>query len=137
MVFLAYVNTNPLYTDAVIPDHQPPGLEVVQYDHVIASTNALECGGTEWGHAKEGGTQGNPEAGAWFCVAWQPQVRELDRELSEEGGSSVAGMDDLFASGPPDLVFAALERFCKAIQEKCLLQLERSKTEVFSWYSSC
>ena len=99
----------------------------------LASPNALESGGTVWGQAREGGTQGNPEAGSWFCVAWQPQIRRLDAELSAVGGAAKAGMDDLFAIGPPEVVFPALERFCQDIKDKCLLQLERSKTEVFTW----
>jgi hypothetical protein len=44
----------------------------------LASPNSLETGGTVWGEAKEGGTQGNPEAGAYFCVAWHPYIRVLD-----------------------------------------------------------
>ena len=60
----------------------------------LASPNALESGGTVWGQAREGGTQGNPEAGSWFCVAWQPQIRRLDAELSVVGGAAKAGMDD-------------------------------------------
>ena len=72
-------------------------------------------------------------AGSWFCVAWQPQIRRLDAELSAVGGAAKAGMDDLFAIGPPEVVFPALERFCQDIKDKCLLQLERSKTEVFTW----
>ena len=35
----------------------------------LASPNALETGGSVWGQAREGGTQGDPEAGIWFCVA--------------------------------------------------------------------
>ena len=38
----------------------------------LASSNALENGGKVWGHAEEGATQGDPEAGTYFCVAWQP-----------------------------------------------------------------
>ena len=94
----------------------------------LASSNALESGGEVWGQASEGTTQGNPEAGTYFFVAWHPQVRELDRVLAEAGGAAPLGMDDLFAIGPPDVVFLALERFIQDIQETCLLQLERSKT---------
>ena len=99
----------------------------------LASPNALETGGTVWGQAKEGGTQGDPEAGTWFCVAWQPHVRTLDSVLAEAGGAASLGMDDLFASGPPDVVFPALERFFSEIEQTCLLHIERSKTEVFTW----
>ena len=86
-----------------------------------------------WGQAREGATQGDPEAGTYFCVAWHPELRELDRELARVGGAARAGMDDLFAVGPAEIVFPALEKFWQDIEATCLLQLERSKTEVFTW----
>ena len=98
----------------------------------LASSNALESGGKVWGQAKEGATQGDPEAGTYFCVAWHPQIRELDRIVSMVGGAARAGMDDLFVVGPAETVFPALEKFWKEIEEVCLLKLERSKTEVFT-----
>ena len=99
----------------------------------LASANALESGGKVRGQAKEGATQGDPEAGTYFCVAWHPQIRELDREVSLVGGAARAGMDDLFVVGPAEVVFPALEKFWQNIEVTCLLQLERSKTEVFNW----
>ena len=39
----------------------------------LASPNALESGGKVWGQAREGATQGDPEAGTYFCAAWHPQ----------------------------------------------------------------
>ena len=42
-------------------------------------------------------------------------------------------MDDLYAVGPPDVLFPALERFWREVELVCQLVLERSKTEVFSW----
>ena len=62
----------------------------------LASSNALENGGKVWGHAEEGATQGDPEAGTYFCVAWHPYIRELDHTLALAGGAARAGMDDLF-----------------------------------------
>ena len=35
--------------------------------------------------------------------------------------------------GPPEVVFPALEKFAKDVEEKCLLVWEKTKTEVFSW----
>ena len=54
----------------------------------------LESGGELWGKAAEGETQGDPKAGAFFCVAIQPQVRELCGVVREAGGVGVFGMDD-------------------------------------------
>ena len=99
----------------------------------LASFNALESDGQVWGHAQEGATQGDPEAGTYFCVAWHPHIRVLDHSLSIVGGAARAGMDDLFAIGPPEVVFPALEKFWLDIEESCSLKLERSKTEVFTW----
>ena len=99
----------------------------------LASANALESGGKVWGQAKEGATQGDPEAGTYFCVAWHSQIRELDGVVSQVGGAARAGMDDLYVVGPAETVFPALERFWQEIEEVCLLKLERSKTEVFTW----
>ena len=99
----------------------------------LASPNALESGGKVWGQAEEGATQGDPEAGTFFCAAWHPQIRELDRVIAQAGGAARAGMDDLFVVGPADIVFPALEVFWHEVEVECLLKLERSKTEVFSW----
>ena len=63
----------------------------------------------------------------------EQHIRELDHVLSLTGGAARAGMDDLFAVGPAEVVFPALEKFWKQIEEKCLLKLERSKTEVLTW----
>ena len=99
----------------------------------LASPNALESGGKVWGQAREGATQGDPEAGTYFCAAWHPQIRELDREIAMVGGAARAGMDDLFVVGPAEIIFPALERFWNEVEQICLLKLERSKTEVFTW----
>ena len=99
----------------------------------LASSNALESGGSVWGEAREGGTQGDPEAGTWFCVAWHPQIRTLDKVLAEVRGAAKLGMDDLFAIGPHEVLFPAFERFFQEVKQTCLLQLERNKTQVFTW----
>ena len=99
----------------------------------LASSNSLESGGKVWGQAPEGATQGDPEAGTYFCAAWHPYIRDLDREIAQVGGAARAGMDDLFVVGPAAAVFVALEKFWQEIEQSCLLKLERSKTEVFTW----
>ena len=99
----------------------------------LASATTLEHGGKKWGRAPEGTAQGDPESAAYFSLAWHPQLRILDAELARVGGAARAGMDDLYAVGPPDVLFPALERFWREVELVCQLVLERSKTEVFSW----
>ena len=81
-----------------------------------------------WGHAEEGATQGDPEAGTFFCAAWHPQICELDRLISLSGGAARAGMDDLFVVGPAEVVFPALETLWHEVEN--LLKLERQATRV-------
>ena len=99
----------------------------------LCSPNALETEGKVWGEAREGSRQGDPEAGGYFCLAWHPHIRALDRRLSAVGGAARAGADDLFIIGPPDVVFQAMEEFWQEVSDSFLLQVERSKTEVFTW----
>jgi hypothetical protein len=42
-------------------------------------------------------------------------------------------MDDGYAVGPKDVVLEAVKKFAEEVREQCLLQLEWSKTEWFSW----
>jgi hypothetical protein len=99
----------------------------------LAPSSALEHGGRRWGEASEGATQGDPPSAAYFSLAWHPQLRVLDAQLARVGGAARAGMDDLYAVGPPEVLFPALERFWGEVEQVCQLTLERSKTEVFSW----
>ena len=100
---------------------------------ILAPSSALEHGGHVWGEAGERTTQGDPPAGALFSVAWHPQLRELDAKVAAVGGAARAGMDDLYVCGPPEVVYPAVEVFWAEVLEVCQLQLERSKTEIFSW----
>ena len=43
---------------------------------VLAPGNGLESGGVLWKEAAEGTTQGDPEAGGFFCCAFQEYVVE-------------------------------------------------------------
>ena len=65
-----------------------------------ASHTGLETGGKLWGWAGEGQSQGDPEAGAWFCVAWHLEVRELNVILSAHWGTARFGNDDGYLIGP-------------------------------------
>ena len=99
----------------------------------LAGHQGLESRGEMWGRTGEGETQGDPVAGPWFCVAWHPFVRELDATLRAAGGGALFGNDDGYLIGPARVVFPSLDRFSAQIEETCLLKLQVSKTEVFSW----
>ena len=99
----------------------------------LSSPSALESGGKVWGEAAEGMCQGDPESGSYFCLAWHPEIRELDRQIAAVGGAVKAGMDDLFIVGPPDVLFPAMLQFWEEVTVSCNLQLEPSKTQVFTW----
>ena len=99
----------------------------------LASHTGLECGGRLWGETGEGCTQGDPEASGWFCVAWHQEVRDLDSVLAAHGGLARFGNDDGYLVGPADVVFPALEQFATRVRDKCLLHLQVTKTEVFTW----
>ena len=43
------------------------------------------------------------------------------------------GMDDGYAVGPAEVVLEAVRMFAVEVREQCMLQLEWSKTELFSW----
>ena len=44
----------------------------------------------------------------------------------------MAGADDVFSVGPPEVVFTAVENFARDIQQRCGLQLNRDKTKVYT-----
>ena len=88
---------------------------------------------TTVGRKGEGLDQGDPEAGPWFCIGWHPYLIELDAIIVAAGGKSLFGNDDGYIIGPGSVVFPALEKFAQQILENCLLRLQVSKTEVFSW----
>ena len=77
--------------------------------------------------------QGAPGSSGYFCVSWHPEVRQLDADVSADGGAARFGNDDGYIFGPPATVFAALARFEQRIYERCFLALQRKKTEVFNW----
>ena len=99
----------------------------------LAGHQGLEAGGKYWGRTGEGQCQGCPTASPWFCVGWQPYVRQLRATLVAVGGNGIFGNDDGYLTGPAAVVFPALELFMRQIKENCLLNLQTTKTEVFSW----
>ena len=99
----------------------------------LAPVNGLESGGSQWGEASEGDTQGDSAASMRFCVALHPSLRRLDAACSAGGGMARAGADDITAIGPSHLVFPAVEEFAREVEERCLLHWEKTKSEVFTW----
>ena len=99
----------------------------------LASYSGLESGGEKWGESGEGTTQGGPESSPWFCAAIHTAVRRLDEALKAAGGLARFGMDDGYAVGPKEIVFSSIREFEKEVKDVCGLELEWSKTEVFSW----
>ena len=100
---------------------------------VLAAGSGLEHAGRLWGETEEGETQGDPKASPFFCVSWHKYVRELDEEVKGSGGMARFGMDDGYVLGPAEVVFPAMERFSESVRRFCHLQLERTKTQTFTW----
>ena len=99
----------------------------------LASHTGLESGGKLWGWAGERQSQGDLESGSRFSVAWHLEVRELNATLAAHGGLARFGNDDGYLVGPASIIFPALEQFAAKVKEKCLLHLQVTKTEVFTW----
>ena len=49
------------------------------------------------------------------------------------GGQARAGHDDVFAQGPAPLVIPAVMKFSESIWNRCHLQLQWAKSNIFSW----
>ena len=79
----------------------------------------------------EGVHQGDPLSSAQFCAAIHPEVRQLDAELRDSGGSARFDMDDGYALGPPDEVFPAVLRFAARVHALGL-ELQVPKCRCFS-----
>ena len=98
---------------------------------VLAPRNGLESGGKLWGEASEGGTQGDPESGPYFCIGIQEMVVEADSRVNAHGGIARFGWDDGYLVGLPEDVYPALETFTERVKSECGLVLQRAKTEVY------
>ena len=61
---------------------------------LYAPASSLESHGRLWGESEEGGTQGDPESGPFFCVGMQKYVRRADEKLAEKDGMARFGWDD-------------------------------------------
>ena len=100
---------------------------------ILSPVASLETGGRVWGETGEGMGQGDPPSGDFFAVGLHPDLLELDRACSEAGGQARAGHDDVFAQGPANVVIPAVIKFAQSIWERCHLQLQWTKSHVFSW----
>jgi hypothetical protein len=80
----------------------------------LSPETGLESRGELWGRKSEGDIQGDPKAGAFFCVGIQPQVRDLCATVREAGGIGVFGMDDGYVVGPGDVVRGGQSSKCAA-----------------------
>ena len=99
---------------------------------VLTPVSGLESGGSIWGKAGEGQTQGDPLSGPFFCVTIQKDVVKADNRLSQCGGMVRAGWDDAYFVGPKTEVFSALDEFKTEVNRKAGLVLQVTKSEVFS-----
>ena len=103
------------------------------YGITLAPATALEAGGIVFGEGGEGEAQGDPKAGAGFCVGLQPSLVKLDNDCREGGGSAIGGADDIYAVGPAEVVLAAMASFKVEVLERCCLRLQLDKSSLFSW----
>ena len=100
---------------------------------ISAPIVALETGGKRWGESGDGVAQGDPPSGDLFSVGLQPDLVVLNRDCRVGGGQAIAGHDDVFAQGPPQVVIPAVMKFAAAIWERCHLRLQWNKSRIFSW----
>ena len=76
---------------------------------LYAPASGLESRGTLWGESEEGGTQGDPESGPYFCVSMHKYVKKADQKLAVNNGMARFGWDDGYLVGEAADVFQALD----------------------------
>ena len=84
------------------------------------------------GDSSTGTQQGAPPSSGVFCVGIQPELQALDEELRPFGGCARGIMDDIYAAGPPPVVFPAVMRFALAVQTALDLHLQVEKSSCFA-----
>ena len=99
---------------------------------VLAPNHGLEVGGVKWGEQEDGERQGDSEAPAYFAVAIQKDVRQLDVSVSTQGGAALFGNDDGYVVAPLEEAKAAMGIFKQELKDRCGLELQEDKTELFS-----
>lgn len=83
------------------------------------------------GASSTGVRQGSVESSPDFAILIQPNLRSLDAELRIYDGYARAIMDDVYAVGPAEVVFAAVARFARGLREVGL-ELQVGKTSCYS-----
>ena len=86
------------------------------------------------GDSSEGTQQGMAQSMLAFCVAIQPELEALDRELAVVGGCARGIADDIVAAGPASAVFPAVQRFLDMLREAVGLEAQLAKFQ--SWAPS-
>ena len=84
------------------------------------------------GDSEEGVRQGSAESSAVFCVGIAPELAALDRELAAAGGVARGDADDIYACGPPWVVFEAVARFAETVERELGLVMRPEKLLCFS-----
>ena len=82
---------------------------------ILAPEPALESGGRVWGDSNTGMGQGDPSSGAFQATGQHPSLLKLEQACRAGGGLAVAGADDTYAIGPPEVVLPAVQRYSKDI----------------------
>ena len=65
-------------------------------------------------------------------MAIQKDVRKLDELVSTSGGASLFGNDDGYVVAPLEVAKAGITRFKLGLRDRCGLELQENKTELFS-----
>ena len=100
--------------------------------YVSATERLFDDGPGGRGDSSEGTQQGFATSSATFSVAIHPELVALDAELRPFGGCARAIMDDIYAAGPPHVVWRAVIRFAAALTQATGLQLQQSKYACYS-----
>ena len=100
--------------------------------YVSATERLFDDGPGGRGDSSEGTQQGFATSSATFSVAIHPELVALDAELRPFGRCARAIMDDIYAAGPPHVVWRAVIRFAAALTQATGLQLQQSKYACYS-----
>ena len=82
--------------------------------------------------SEEGFHQGGALSSGGFCVTIHEGVKRLDAECRAAGGGARFLMDDGYAFGPAEVVFAAVERFAEWLLRELDLELQYHKSSCYS-----